>query len=411
MDQNRIARTPDVESAAWRFYRRFVLFDWWGTLSKRLEESPSAVRWGLVITAVLIGVIGRLWAQTKPSNFDFNVWLVASQSLLDGNNPYALGQFNYGPTWLGLITGFQFLSSDTSQFRLFIEIFLTAIDLGIAFVLLKKHYTLAAIVFFLSPITIAISGQHQQIDNVAILVALLATLLVVRSQTSRLAAADWAGVFLLGFSLSIKHVFLLLPVWWFLRPGPIRKRLLYLIGPYVVFGVSLLYPFLSAQNTVTRTMIEYSGANNTPVLYFLLPDQLMVWVGSWEGPKVFFAVALVFCGYLFRRVRLFEFTLLYTLCAVVFSWSIVNQYLAVPVAAMAIWMNAGFLVWMLLASVYLLGDPTSIDFPVLNQIQPNTLLDYNVVAKDLFPWIFFGWLLVAFNRQRLPTDEHSASES
>lgn len=394
----------------WRgmaFCRRFVRFDWWQTLSSRLEGARPSVRIGIVALAVAVGVVGRLWAQTKPGNFDFNVWLVASQSLLDGNNPWALDQFNYGPTWLGIITGLQFLSADTAQFRLLIEIVLTAIDLSIMAILIRRRYTLAAIVFFLSPITIAISGQHQQIDNMAILVALIATIIAMRSRTAHLVAADWGAVLLLGFSLSIKHVFLLLPVWWFMRPGPMARRLLYLIGPYAVFGVSLLYPFLSARDTISQSMVQYSGANNSPVLYFLLPDQMMTWVSAWEGPKVFFVLALIFCGYLFRKTRMFEFTLLYTLCAVVFSWSIVNQYLAVPVAAMAIWMNLGFLVWMLLSTIYLFGDPTSIDFPLLNLIQPHMLLEYNVVAQDLFPWIFFGWVLLALNRQQLPMSEQT----
>jgi len=372
-----------------------------------LENAPRRSRIILFTLVALLGISGRLWAQTKPSNFDFNVWLTASQSLLDGNNPYALAQFNYGPSWLAIITGLQSVSSDTAQFRLFIEIFLIAVDSGIAYILIRKHYSLAGIVFFLSPIGIAISGQHQQIDNIAILTALVAVVIASRSESDRLTRSDFVAALLIGLSLSIKHVFLLLPVWFLMRPNPIAKRLTFFIVPYLIFGLSLAIPFLSATETVMRTMVQYGGANNSPVLYFLLPDQLMPWIISVDGTKIFFAAALIFSGFLFRKVRLFEFTLIYTITAVVFSWSIVNQYLAVPIAAIAIWMNIGFLIWLIMSSIYLWGEATTINFPLVNLIQPHTFLEFDVVARDLFPYFFLGWLLIVGYRNKLPKQPES----
>lgn len=387
-----------------QFFSRFVLFEWWSKLSNRVNGLSRKHKILLFTFVLVVGIAGRLWAQTKPSNFDFNVWLTASQSLLDGNNPYALAQFNYGPTWLGIITGIRYTAPDTEVFRLLIAIFLAAVDVGIAVVLIKKGYALAAVVFFLSPISIAISGQHQQIDNLSILVTLIAIVIAARSNPTRITNADWIAVLLLGLSLSIKHVFLLLPVWLALRSGTIMKRVLYLTVPYLVFGLSLLIPFLSAPETVTQTMIQYGGANNSPVLYFLLPDQMMAWVISWDGTKVFFAIALIVSGFIFRKIRLFEFTLIYTITAVVFSWAIVNQYLAVPVAAMAIWMNLAFLIWIVQSTIFLWGDPTTLNVPILNAIQPHTFLEFDVVAKDLFIWIFAGWLILVFTRNKLPQE-------
>jgi hypothetical protein len=389
------------------FANTYVIFTWWSKLSNSLENAPRRSRITLFTLVALLGISGRLWAQTKPSNFDFNVWLTASQSLLDGNNPYALAQFNYGPSWLGIVTGLQSVSSDTAQFRLFVEVFLIAIDLGIAYILIRKRYSLAGIVFFLSPIGIAISGQHQQIDNIAILTALVAVTIASRSKSDQLTRSDFIAALLIGLSLSIKHVFLLLPVWFLMRPNPIAKRLTFFVVPYVVFGLSLAIPFLSATETVMRTMVQYGGANNSPVLYFLLPDQLMPWIISVDGTKIFFAAALIFSGFLFRKVRLFEFTLIYTITAVVFSWSIVNQYLAVPIAAVAIWMNIGFLIWLILSSIYLWGEATTMNFPILNLIQPHTLFELDVVARDLFPYFLLGWLLIVGSRNKLPKQHES----
>jgi len=390
-----------------KYFRSLVLVSAWQRIAGQFEKASRQTRILIFAVAALIGISGRLWAQTKPPNFDFNVWLTASSSLLDGVNPYAANQFNYGPSWLGIVTGIRFMSTDIDNFRLYIAIFLTLIDLGIAVVLISKRYSLAAVIFFISPVTIAISGQHQQVDNIAILTTLLATFWAVKAKSERIVGSDWVAVLLVGLGLSIKHVFLLLPIWLALRPGPLKKRIFYLVVPYSVFALSLLGPFLSARDTIIDSMVQYSGANNSPVLYAFLPDQMMTWVVAWQGPKVFFVIALIGSGYLFRHVRLFEFTLIYTISAVVFSWAIVNQYLAVPMAGIAIWMNLGFIIWLLLSSVYLWGDTTAINFPLLNQIQPHMLLEYDVVAKDLFPWIFVGWLLLLLNRKVLPQGRDS----
>jgi len=349
---------------------------------------------------LILGVAGRLWAQSKPANFDFNVWLTASQSVLDGNNPYELNQFNYAPSWLAILVGLRFFSTGVDEFRLYIAVFLLLTDLAIALILMKKGYSLAALLFFVSPIGIAISGQHQQIDSLAILVALIAVLIAAGRMSGSVNARDWALVGLLGLSLSIKHVFLLFPVWLFLRQGSIKKRLLYLIGPYVVFALALAFPFLTATDVVFTSMVRYGGANNSPVLYFLLPDQAMSWIISQDLTKVAFAVALVIVGYLFRRLPLFELALLYTVSALLFSWSVVNQYLAIPLAGVSVWMNLGFAVWMLLGSVYLLGDPLTLNFPILNQVHPHLFQDFNVVSQDLFPWLAFGWLLLAYRLRK-----------
>lgn len=391
----------DGSSRRERFFDNFIYFSWWQRISAKLEAVSNGKKYTVLAVVIVIGIVGRMWAQSKPGNFDFNVWLTASTLTVEGVNPYTLNQFNYGPTWLGLITGMQYMSPNTEAFRLSIAIFLTLVDIGIFLVLVYKRYALAAIVFFLSPITIAISGQHQQIDNIAILITLVAVLWASKSRSIKVMGSDWVAVLLLGLGLSVKHVFLLFPVWLAIRPGPVRKRLFYLLVPYLIFGLSLLGPFLTARETVIGSMVQYSGANNSPVLYFLVPDQLMVWISDTQIPKIFFFIALTGVAYLFRRVNLFEYALVYTISAVVFSWAIVNQYLAVPMAGIAVWMNVGFLVWLVLSSIYLWGDVNSINFPVLNQLQPHMLLEYDVVAKDLFPWILLGWLLIVLNRNNI----------
>jgi len=112
-------------------------------------------------------------------------------------------------------------------------------------------------------------------------------------------------------------------------------------------------------------------------------------------------VLLLVAGWFFRHLPPFELALAYTLSAVVFSWAMVNQYLAGPMAAVAVFLNLGFLIWFLLSSLYLGGDPGVLNLPVLNSIQPHVLLEWEKVMQDLFPWVLAGWIIFAF-ASRMP---------
>ena len=100
---------------------------------------------------------------------------------------------------------------------------------------------------------------------------------------------------------------------------------------------------------------------------------------------------------------MFEAGLAYTLTAVLLSWAVVNQYLAIPMAAAAVYLNAGLLVWLLLASIYLMGSAEVLNLWGFRVIQPNLLLEYNVVMRNLFPWLLIGWglMVVALHRPGL----------
>lgn len=120
------------------------------------------------------------------------------------------------------------------------------------------------------------------------------------------------------------------------------------------------------------------------------------WVLEHGGGKVAFLVLLIAAGWLFRKLPPFELTLAYTLSAVVFSWAMVNQYLAGPMAAVAVFLNVGFLIWFLLSSLYLGGSEGVLNLPVFNTVQPHLLLDWEKVMQDLFPWVLIGWVVFAF---------------
>ena len=108
-----------------------------------------------------------------------------------------------------------------------------------------------------------------------------------------------------------------------------------------------------------------------------------------------FVAALILAGWFFRRLAAFELALAYSLSAVVFSWAMVNQYLAGPMAGVAVFLNIGFFVWFMLATLYLGGSESVLNLPVLNSVQPHVLLNWQSVMQDLFPWVMIGWVVFA----------------
>jgi hypothetical protein len=250
-----------------------------------------------------------------------------------------------------------------------------------------------------SPVVIAISGQHQQVEGITVFLALAAMVLLGTrsSHESRIGLIDWSAVLILGLSLSFKPVFLILPLWLFMRPGPWGPRIFRLVAPLTIFAVIFASAFaFYSPSVVIQKVLSHSGANNSPFINAFVPHQIAPWVLEHGGGKMAFLVLLIAAGWFFRRLPPFELALAYSLSAVVFSWAMVNQYLAGPMACVAVFLNVGLLVWLVMSSLYLGGSAGVLNLPGLNAIQPHVLLDWERVMQDLFPWALLGWIVFAF---------------
>lgn len=376
-----------------RFFDSFVFFTWWVTIQQRVESWSGKARVRLIGAAIFVGVMSRLWAQTRPSNWDFQQWINVSDAALSGVDPYATYGYNYPPPWLATLTLFNSVTGSETAFRLLIALLLTVADIGILLLLARRGYTLAGVLFMLSPITIAISGQHHQVEGIAVVLALGAVTLLSGPDTERVGRREWVAVVLLGLSLAFKPVFLVFPLWLALRPGSPLRRLFVLAAPIVVFGLIFVSAFLVyPADVVLQKVLGHGGANNSPFINEFVPAQLAPWVLEHGGGKIVFVLILVGTAWLFRHLPPFELALAYTMTAVVFSFAMVNQYLVTPMAAVAVFLNLGLLVWLGLASLYLMGAK-SLEIPGLTFIQQNTLLEWERVMQDLFPWILIGWIL------------------
>jgi len=400
----------DIKALRW-VVEELLFFTWWVRLQNRVSSWTRGRQLTLVGIAVAFGAVARLWAQTKPGNWDFYQWINTSAAVLDGQDPYTLFGYNYPPPWVMLLAVFNQVTSSVENFRLLIAILMITVDIGIAYLLYKRGYTLAAALFSLSPVLIAISGQHQQVDGITVFLALAGMVLAGLAKGPTLTRYDWGAVLLLGASLSFKPVFLVFPLWLAMRPGPWRRRLFYLIAPGVVMLLSVATAFVAyPAGTVIQKIFFHKGMNDSPILLTFAPHQIAPWLIENGFSKIVFLVLLIAAGFLFRKLRPFELALVYAVSALTFSWAFANQYMASSMAAVAIFLNLGLFLWLLLASLYVMGDVNSLAIPGFTPVQQNVVLDYVWIGQDLFPWLFMGWILMVLGlskqaRHMLPSKE------
>ncbi len=354
----------------------------------------------LLIFSILIGITLRMWAQTSFRNYDFDSYLIVSKMLFEGENPYDSGRYNYGPNWMLFLTFGRTLFEEPDSFRLFLAATLTLADIGIAIILFKRGHSLASLILMVSPISVAITGQHQQFDNIAVLL-LLTAMFVYRPTSNRAwTTNDTYVLILISLSITTKHVFIFFLVWFALKQPGIRKGLIFLIGPVVILLLSLIPFLVNSPKAVIEHVFLYASYNNAPLLSMLIPNlEEMDSVGR-RLQQVIFVAAVLLTGYFMRKCAPFTLVLVYTVTLVVFTSALADQYLSIAVVGAAVFFNIGFLIWMALGSIYLFGNPETLAVPgftSINQSQADLFLMASDSAYQLLSVsLFFGWVIMLF---------------
>lgn len=314
-----------------------------------------------------VGVALRYWVSTLGSNFDLESYGIVADIVDRGGNVYAeTERYNYGPIWfyvLGFLHDLSGLFSDPAgAFRPLLIGVLTLADVGIWAVLHRRFGRIAGFLFFLNPVSIIITGYHNQFDNVAILVGLLAMLVY--------AASFVPSLLLLGLSLTVKHVLLVFPLWLAIKEKGLERKLAVLALPVAVLVLSFV-PFLGeGRDGIVANVVRYRGHDNAPFWHGVLPAQLQPLI----SPFVLFAVAMVVLGFVWRRRNHFDLALLYLVPLVVFAPSIANQYLAIAVPAMAAFPSLYFLPYQVLSAWFLAIHPQGLHNEWLRERSPARLV-------------------------------------
>jgi len=389
------------------FVENFVFFKFWAQAQGAVNRWSKSRQLTFLGLAIAVGVSMRIWAQTSFRNYDFDSYLIVSKMLVNGENPYDSGRYNYGPNWMFFLTFARSIFENPDAFRLVLAITLTLADVGIAIILFKRGYSLASLLIMLSPISIAITGQHQQFDNIAILLLLAAMYVYRPTGMKSWSRNDTYVLILITLSITTKHVFIFFLFWFALKQTGIRKALIYLVAPVIVFVLSLVPFWLISPQSVVENVLLYSGYNNAPLLSIVIPNLEEMDAFGRRLQQVIFVLVVLATGYFLRRHSPFILALVYTITLVVFTSGLADQYLAIAFVGAAVFLNLSFLIWMVFGSLYFFGNPETLAVPGLtsiNQANPNLfLMTSDSAYQTLSGLLFIGWIILLIQLRVTPT--------
>lgn len=275
---------------------------------------------------------------------------------------------------------------------------LTLADLGIALFVANRYDLRKAVLFFLNPASIIITGYHNQFDNIAIFLAMMSILYY--NEEEKFNKKDFIFVLFLTFSLTMKHVFFIFPFFILIKVGlPTKKRLVYSFVPPAIFLLSFV-PFAikskEAFDGIINNVFLYNSFNNSPLLSFLygligFPTQYS---------KIVYGIGMVIVAFIIRKKKYEQQVYIYLIAMVALSSAIANQYLVIPVVAI-IALETGLLkyIYIFFTSLFLSlhSDGLGLQYSWINRFAPNFVINmcdqYVRNGYSILAWILFITLL------------------
>lgn len=377
-------------------------------MAVRLKKEQIAL-----VILISIGVFLRFFVMCIGNNYDFESYCIVGEISGSFRNVYAETQrYNYGPIFLiiqGLLYRIASLFSNWILiYRVLMVSTLTLADLGITCFISNSFDTNKAILFFLNPVSIIITGYHNQFDNIAVFLALLSMLFY--NEDKKFSNKDFLFIVFLSLSLITKHILFIFPLFILLKKGlPIKKRLLFSFVPPIVFLISFL-PFAlqssEALNGIIQNVFLYKSFNNSPLFY--------VFYKIIGFPMNYCIIVFAFCmtimAVICRNINYEKQLFVYWISMVAFSSSIANQYLVIPIVAIIV-LEIGIFkyLYLFMASIYLILEGNGLG--LLNRqvltFMPRPIIfacqKYTGDAYILLAWILFISLLYyLFKKEKIP---------
>ena len=355
----------------------------------------------IFIILILLGIFLRLILSTLKPNFDFESYCIVGKIVGNFGNVYAeTSRYNYGPLFF-CIQGLSYWLANLfpnwiSAFRIIIISILTCADLGITAFICKKFGRKKAIIFFLNPVSIIITGYHNQFDNIAVLFALLS--IYFYNEEKDFNKKDFLFVLFLSLSLITKHILFIFPFFILIKKElPLKKRALYSFVPPLVFLFSFV-PFAiqskEALSGIINNVFLYKSFNNYPLLNFIEP------VSNFLSLDVFVIKMSLIVGLLIRKKNYDTQLFIYFIALVSLSSAIANQYLAIPLASLIILDKKWYkYVYIIPTTIYLLLEKDGLklfDKFIINKM-PNQIISccefFINHAYSICAWILFVFLI------------------
>ena len=337
------------------------------------------------ISALIIGIALRFVLTFLGHNFDFESYCIVGKIVNDGGNVYAsTSRYNYGPVFFTIMGLFYNIASNFVNtrlvYRILIVSLLTLADISIAKFVSKKAGLLWGILFFLNPISLIITGYHNQFDNIAVALALWGALFLQKNcSEKKINFNDIVGICLLSISLITKHVFFAFPAWILLNKNILfKKKIIYAFIPPILFLLSFIPYVAEGWNGILKNVFFYSSFNNFPLFaagiidyIYPLPQYLL------NSFTVIFFSLIIIAGYIFKNEKIEISILFYTISLVCCSSAIANQYIVIPCAALMILLNKKSFLYFLTGGFYLCIDINGLHIPQL-------LAEYSIIQFNFF---------------------------
>lgn len=298
----------------------------------------------IIFITIIVGVILRFFISLHGYNYDFLSWVIVGDIVSHGGNVFYLtSRYNYAPLAslaFGASYWFSgFFHNPNLVYRFLLISYLTLADLGISYYVAKKNNVFWGLMFFLNPVSIVLTGFHNQFDNVAVLFALIGVEFIMRAlqkDKDNLCKYDFWAILFLTLSLLTKHLIIFFMLWILINKTiGFKRKLCYTLIPINLFFISFI-PYLSlGLNDIITNVFFYRSANNMPLFWgienivpFLSEDFILIFISL-----------IIISAYIFWKQPIDRSLLIYLICLVCFSSAITPQYLAIP-----------------LVSLFLLGD-------------------------------------------------------
>ena len=310
------------------------------TSEQRIKEYFQKHKLLFWILLVISSVLFRFVAMSFGNNCDFTNFYNSASIAAKFQNIYINTiYYNYGPILYFIIGAFYrislFFQNSELAFRFLWVLSLSFTDIGIALLLAHKYSNKVALLFLLNPVSIFITGFHNQFDNMAVFFAIFASFFFNKSE--KFSLKDFYFILLISISIDLKHLFFFIPIWTFFVKGlPWKKRFFYSGAPILLFFLSFV-PFIiddqSAFTGIMNNVFLYRSFNNSPLFYLLfnsinLPENYFFFV---------FIIILFIIGLLVNQEKYTDIVLIYSISLVAFSSALTNEYLVIPMAALCIY--------------------------------------------------------------------------
>lgn len=342
----------------------------------------------LFLFTLLIGFIFRFLISNQGYNYDFPSYRIYTDLYLNGEDFYVTGRYNYAPVWINILVFLDSLPSfkldSFDSLRIKVVIFLSLIDVLIFIILYKLHSLKVATLFFLSPISIFITGFHNQFDVLAIFIGFLAILIYEKNKQN---FGFILCALILGLSLCAKHVLFILPIWVAYKEKNLIKKFLIIFIPYVIFLLSFWSYIPENLNSIIKNVFLYSSWDNGPFWGIFIPYFIKFFIPK----KILFVTALLLTGLFIHKKNLREVFYIYLIAMTVFSSAIANQYLAIPLLAIAVFWNPYYAVYTLACTFLFLVDRTALEIGWLSE-----MLNWNTGYSRYSYYIIIFFLSLGF---------------